>query len=122
MPPHRLPLPVAAGGMPKLDAKALRLTAATKEQQKALGEHLYMHIARTQPQLAGKITGMLLELGSTEELYLIEDTGALGAKVNEALLALLQARANYSELNSRRSMGQRTFCSCIWTSTAADRL
>jgi polyadenylate-binding protein len=85
--------PAAAGGMPELDAKAL--AAAPEERQKALlGEHLYMRISKTQPQLAGKITGMLLELDNTEVLHLIEDTGALDAKVNEALLALQQATGN----------------------------
>merc|ERR1719456_753422 len=81
------------GAMPDLDTKAL--AAAPEQQQKAmLGEHLYMRIAKTQPQLAGKITGMLLELDNTEVLHLIEDTGALDAKVNEALLALQQATGN----------------------------
>merc|ERR1711966_482819 len=79
----------ATGQMPELDAKAL--AAAPAQQQKAmLGEHLYMRIQKGQPALAGKITGMLLELDNTEVLHLIEDTGALDAKVNEALLALQQ--------------------------------
>lgn len=80
----------ATGQMPELDAKAL--AAAPAQQQKAmLGEHLYMRIQKGQPALAGKITGMLLELDNTEVLHLIEDANALDAKVNEALAALQSA-------------------------------
>merc|ERR1719262_2199633 len=83
----------AANGAPA--PAAAPPAAAPEERQKALlGEHLYMRISKTQPQLAGKITGMLLELDNTEVLHLIEDTGALDAKVNEALLALQQATGN----------------------------
>jgi len=80
----------AEGAMPDLDTKAL--AAAPEPQQKAmLGEHLYMRIQKAQPQLAGKITGMLLELDNTEVLHLIEDATALDAKVTEALTALQSA-------------------------------
>lgn len=81
------------GAMPVLDAKAL--AAAPEQQQKAmLGEHLYLRISKLgQQQLAGKITGMLLELDNTEVLHLIEDAAALDAKVNEALSALQAAGA-----------------------------
>ncbi|KAI9769883.1 MAG: Protein phosphatase PP2A regulatory subunit B [Candelina submexicana] len=72
---------VGAGGL-----TLQSLTAAPPAQQKQmLGEALYPKISVYQPELAGKITGMLLEMDNTELLNLIEDDGALRAKVNEAL-------------------------------------
>lgn len=46
---------------------------------------LYPKIHSTQPDLAGKITGMLLEMDSSELLYLLENDDALEAKIKEAL-------------------------------------
>lgn len=65
------------------------LAAATPAQAKQmLGERLYGLIAPSQPQLAGKVTGMLLELDNTEILHLIESPEALNGKISEALQAL----------------------------------
>jgi polyadenylate-binding protein len=50
-----------------------------------LGEALYPKISAQQPVLAGKITGMLLEMDNLELLNLIDDEAALRAKVDEAL-------------------------------------
>jgi polyadenylate-binding protein len=58
------------------------------EQKQALGEALYMRIAVTQPDLAGKITGMLLEMENEELLGLIENPEQMNGKVNEALAVL----------------------------------
>ena len=65
------------------------LAAATPAQQKnMIGERLYPLIVRTHQQLAGKITGMLLEMDNTELLLLLESGEALNEKVNEALAVL----------------------------------
>lgn len=50
-----------------------------------LGESLYPLIQQREPKLAGKITGMLLELDNSEIMHIIEDQSALGEKINEAL-------------------------------------
>ncbi|QIW99285.1 hypothetical protein AMS68_004803 [Peltaster fructicola] len=62
------------------------LQAAPPAQQKQmLGEALYPKIHAQQPELAGKITGMLLEMDNEELLSLTGDDDALRAKVDEAM-------------------------------------
>jgi polyadenylate-binding protein len=49
----------------------------------------YPHFeSSSQPELAGKITGMLLEMDNAELLHLLESPDAMAAKVNEALSVL----------------------------------
>ncbi|CAF5130484.1 unnamed protein product [Rotaria sp. Silwood1] len=55
-----------------------------------LGERLFPLIQQMQPELAGKITGMLLEIDNTELLHMLESRESLKAKVEEAI-AVLQA-------------------------------
>ncbi|EMC98334.1 hypothetical protein BAUCODRAFT_86883 [Baudoinia panamericana UAMH 10762] len=63
-----------------------QLNAAPPSQQKQiLGEALYPKIHAQQPELAGKITGMLLEMDNHELLGLTTDDDALRAKVDEAM-------------------------------------
>eukprot|EP01006_Ploeotia_vitrea_P041074 TRINITY_DN66483_c6_g2_i1.p2 TRINITY_DN66483_c6_g2~~TRINITY_DN66483_c6_g2_i1.p2 ORF type:complete len:673 (-),score=462.58 TRINITY_DN66483_c6_g2_i1:309-2327(-) len=67
------------------------LAAAPEETQKQMiGERLYPLIYAHQPELAGKITGMLLEMDNGELLHLIEAPAALKEKVDEALTVLRQ--------------------------------
>ncbi|KAF9052890.1 hypothetical protein BJ165DRAFT_810755 [Panaeolus papilionaceus] len=67
------------------------------EQKQMLGEVLYMRIANSQPELAGKITGMLLEMDNTELLHLLENQESLDAKVYEALAVLHEFSAADAE-------------------------
>ncbi|KAK2834863.1 Protein phosphatase PP2A regulatory subunit B, partial [Arthroderma sp. PD_2] len=46
---------------------------------------IYPKILAQQPELAGKITGMLLEMENSELIGLVDDEAALRAKVDEAL-------------------------------------
>jgi len=82
--------PAAAAPAQNKNDLAAMLAAASPEQQKQmLGERLYMLIIPTQPQLAGKITGMLLEgLDTAELLGLIDSPLALDEKIKLALEAL----------------------------------
>ncbi|KAJ5629121.1 hypothetical protein N7528_002778 [Penicillium herquei] len=59
--------------------------APPAQQKQMLGEALYPKIQAQQPELAGKITGMLLEMDNTELLGLLDEEDALRAKVDEAL-------------------------------------
>lgn len=80
-------------GQPALTAAALA-NAGPEEQKQMLGEAIYPKIAASHSELAGKLTGMILELPVSELLHLLEDTEALDAKVAEALDVLREFERN----------------------------
>jgi len=67
-------------------------SAAPEDQKQMIGERLYPMIAAANEPLAGKITGMLLEMDNTELLLLLESQDALNSKVQEAV-EVLQSHA-----------------------------
>lgn len=67
---------------------SLLANAKPQEQKQILGERLYPMIERMHQDMAGKITGMLLEIENSELLHMIEDQEALKAKVEEAVAVL----------------------------------
>jgi hypothetical protein len=73
------------------EINAATLAAAPPEEQKQLlGERLFPLVQDVEPHLAGKITGMLLEMGNGKLLALLAEPAALDAKVTEALSVLRQ--------------------------------
>jgi polyadenylate-binding protein len=56
-------------GAPGVDVSALNAAPAGQQKQ-MLGEALYPKIHEMQPELAGKITGMLLEMDNAELINL----------------------------------------------------
>eukprot|EP00475_Leptophrys_vorax_P022590 TRINITY_DN3076_c0_g1_i1.p2 TRINITY_DN3076_c0_g1~~TRINITY_DN3076_c0_g1_i1.p2 ORF type:complete len:642 (-),score=55.01 TRINITY_DN3076_c0_g1_i1:177-2102(-) len=98
VPVPMVPVPMGAPGvvpaampLPSDPLNPTVLAAAPPAQQKQmLGERLFPLIQRHQPELAGKITGMLLEMDNSELLLLLESPDALLAKVEEALMVLRQ--------------------------------
>lgn len=74
---------------------ATALAGATPEQQKnMIGERLYPLVAGSEPALAGKVTGMLLDgMDTGELLHLLESPEDLQSKIREAMDVLDNAQA-----------------------------
>merc|ERR1719361_2659457 len=84
IPPVAMPQPPPAISQGELTASML--ASATPEMQKQmLGERLFPLIQQSQPDLAAKITGMLLEMEVAEILTLLESQSELQAKIQEAI-------------------------------------
>jgi len=87
--PQVPPQAVLVQGQEPLTATMLA-AAPPQEQKQMLGERLFPLIQSMYPDLAGKITGMLLEIDNSELLHMLESRESLKAKVEEAV-AVLQA-------------------------------
>ncbi|XP_033642991.1 uncharacterized protein LOC117303049 [Asterias rubens] len=61
------------------------------EEKQELGEELYSKIEDTHPELASKITGMLLEMEVTHLQHLLDHPSKLNEKVQQAVEALRKA-------------------------------
>lgn len=70
--------------------------APPQEQKQLLGERLFPLIHQMHPDMAGKITGMLLEIDNAELLHMLESRESLRSKVDEAV-AVLQAHRNQDQ-------------------------
>lgn len=66
------------------------LSESNQDQKQILGERLFNVVEKLHPEMASKITGMLLEIDNSELIRMIEDQESLRAKVDEAI-AVLQA-------------------------------
>ncbi|XP_017264865.1 embryonic polyadenylate-binding protein B-like isoform X2 [Kryptolebias marmoratus] len=86
---HVVESPAHAPGPEPLTASVLA-AAPLMDQKQLLGERLYPLIHALHPNLAGKITGMLLEIDNSELLHMLESPESLNSKVDEAI-AVLQA-------------------------------
>lgn len=82
--------PVVGSDLPALD-HTLLASVDPQMQKNMIGERLYPLIQGLgHVELAGKITGMLLEMDNAELLHLLESPEALTAKIEEALAVLQQ--------------------------------
>merc|ERR1719198_1550713 len=72
---------------------AVLAAAPPSVQKQMIGEKLFPAIAKFQPELAGKITGMMLEMDISELLILLESDAQLKSKVDEALRVLESQKA-----------------------------
>eukprot|EP00437_Effrenium_voratum_P058442 CAMPEP_0181504302 /NCGR_PEP_ID=MMETSP1110-20121109/57431_1 /TAXON_ID=174948 /ORGANISM="Symbiodinium sp., Strain CCMP421" /LENGTH=599 /DNA_ID=CAMNT_0023633169 /DNA_START=78 /DNA_END=1877 /DNA_ORIENTATION=+ len=100
MMPMRPPMPgnmmpprpgAPGGGSGPLNAAALANASPTVQKQ-MIGEKLFPAISKMQPELAGKITGMMLEMDNSELLMLLESESQLKQKVDEAMRVLQTAK------------------------------
>ncbi|XP_036433936.1 polyadenylate-binding protein 1-like [Colossoma macropomum] len=99
MPPPVMEPAVHVKGQEPLTPSMLA-AAPLLEQKQLLGERLYPLIQALHPNLAGKITGMLLEIDNSELLHMLESPESLNAKVEEAV-AVLQAH-QAKEVSSKK--------------------
>lgn len=87
--------PMAPEMAPEQLTASMLAGAQPQEQKQMLGERLYPNIQAMYPELAGKITGMLLEIENSELLSMLDfktNPGLLQEKVNEAVTVLSQHR------------------------------
>ena len=85
----------------EIDPLVLAQTSAA-DQKQMLGERLFPLIQQTHPDLAGKITGMLLELDNSEVLHMLEFRDALRARVDDAVNVLQAHQARETEARKSR--------------------
>merc|ERR1712032_505756 len=85
--PTQPPQPSPGGSSGPLSAAALA-AAPPGVQKQMLGEKLFPQVAKYQPELAGKITGMMLEMDNSELLILLESEQQLKNKIDEAMRVL----------------------------------
>uniref|UniRef100_A0A672PA86 Polyadenylate-binding protein n=1 Tax=Sinocyclocheilus grahami TaxID=75366 RepID=A0A672PA86_SINGR len=68
--------------------------APPQEQKQMLGERLFPLIQNMHPSLAGKITGMLLEIDNSELLHMLESPESLRSKVRKPVIRVHQPKEN----------------------------
>ncbi|XP_070619983.1 polyadenylate-binding protein 4 isoform X3 [Erythrolamprus reginae] len=98
--PHPAVQPIQ--GQEPLTASMLA-AAPPQEQKQMLGERLFPLIQAMHLSLAGKITGMLLEIDNSELLHMLESPESLRSKVEEAV-AVLQAHQAKKEAAQKVSI------------------
>lgn len=81
------PMQMQGGQANALTAQSLASMPMAMQKQ-SLGEKLYPAVSRLQPDLAGKITGMMLEMDNSEVLLMLDSEVQLRQKVEEAVRVL----------------------------------
>ncbi|KAL4839485.1 hypothetical protein H8958_002680 [Nasalis larvatus] len=82
---------------------SMLVSAHPQEQKQMLGEQLFPLIQAMHPTLAGKITGMLLEIGNSELLHMLESPESLRSKADEAVAVLQAHQAKEAAQNAVNS-------------------
>ncbi|XP_059353739.1 E3 ubiquitin/ISG15 ligase TRIM25-like [Carassius carassius] len=96
------PRPTAAGaatGTAQPLTASMLAAVPPQEQKQMLGERLFLLIQDMHPSLAGKITGMLLELDNSELLHMLESPESLRSKVDKAVSVLKAHQAKVPSTN-----------------------
>jgi polyadenylate-binding protein len=96
--------PTGVPGQEPLTASLLA-TASASEQKQMIGERLFPLVQEHQPHLAGKITGMLLEIDNSELLNMLESRDLLSAKVDEAVQVLQAHQAKEAAAAATQATG-----------------
>eukprot|EP01053_Blabericola_migrator_P000417 Blabericola_migrator_1__416@NODE_10_length_25093_cov_104_131184_g7_i2_p4_GENE_NODE_10_length_25093_cov_104_131184_g7_i2NODE_10_length_25093_cov_104_131184_g7_i2_p4_ORF_typecomplete_len633_score106_20RRM_1/PF00076_22/3_6e19RRM_1/PF00076_22/1_2e19RRM_1/PF00076_22/1_1e12RRM_1/PF00076_22/4_5e20RRM_5/PF13893_6/3_8e06RRM_5/PF13893_6/4_6e06RRM_5/PF13893_6/0_00081RRM_5/PF13893_6/5_4e05PABP/PF00658_18/3_2e22RRM_7/PF16367_5/0_019RRM_7/PF16367_5/0_00027RRM_7/PF16367_5/0_047RRM_7/PF16367_5/0_055RRM_8/PF1183 len=93
-PTQNPPRQIRGPGAPMGDARgpAQPISSSAAMQKQVLGETLFPLVAKHEPTLAGKITGMMLDMDDEELRILIQSEADLKAKIEEALRVLHQAQ------------------------------
>ncbi|XP_035661848.1 E3 ubiquitin-protein ligase Midline-1-like [Branchiostoma floridae] len=73
-----------------------------QEQKQMLGERIFPIVQESHPYLAGKITGMLLEIDNAELLHMLDSRASFNAKVEEAV-AVLDAHKEKEKRSRKQS-------------------
>uniref|UniRef100_A0A3B4ZTM7 Polyadenylate-binding protein n=1 Tax=Stegastes partitus TaxID=144197 RepID=A0A3B4ZTM7_9TELE len=87
--------------------------APPQEQKQMLGERLFPLIQAMHANLAGKITGMLLEIDNSELLHMLESHESLRSKVEEAVAVL---QAHQAKKDATQKVGSLTTTTAAATS------
>uniref|UniRef100_A0A1A7XEB2 Polyadenylate-binding protein n=1 Tax=Iconisemion striatum TaxID=60296 RepID=A0A1A7XEB2_9TELE len=87
--------------------------APPQEQKQMLGERLFPLIQTMHANLAGKITGMLLEIDNSELLHMLESHESLRSKVEEAVAVL---QAHQAKKDATQKAGSMTTAAAAATS------
>ena len=87
---HQEAQPVQALHVPGQEplTAAMLASAQPQEQKQMLGERLFSIISETNKDLAGKITGMLLEIDNSELLHMLESRESLEKKVGLSMCSV----------------------------------
>jgi len=83
------------------------VNASPTDQKQMIGEKLFPLVQDFQPHLAGKITGMLLEIDNSELLNMLESKQLLESKVEEAVQVLTAHQAKEAAAKAVQGMEQK---------------
>jgi polyadenylate-binding protein len=82
-------------------------SASPTDQKQMIGEKLFPMVQDYQPHLAGKITGMLLEIDNSELLHMLDSPQLLKDKVEEAVQVLTAHQAKEAAAKAVQGMEQK---------------